>query len=495
MNTDGTTIALEGIVPEGLTLLSGDGTSHIEFSYDTNTKINATVSIDSSIDYKVLTVQVMQSMAYHGSGIHIPDDMKAILAYNNIPESIVKDSDMNEVGNNDIFYEWLMGDGSIPFVNHLIWMNDAGEYIMNTCECHTWIPDGDGGKVGTSLVVDPANNEFGHVLWRYVVLEKEGRPIDNPYTITVTTYQPDFETLPENEREIYYSLGYEDFFDIFDEREGNYNPYHYDFGSNLVNEFKRTNSEFLKVNMEDDVEPVATTFKLMNPEGTATIIEGSVPEGLTIVGGDGTGHIEFAYNTDPDISVYLDAGLDYDVISSVKCNDYTIDGSNIWDNVNNYTDSLISFYNIPADKIGFAENMVYEYSDWNESCEINDVNYRVDTAVLDKRILSEYAYNEAGEQVINFFYVQWNRLLGEGKMIPVENPDESEYGYIIIKGLFTKNENGIPENPFTITVKVNQPDVSSLTDEEIVSEYYDINGYYPFMTVRNHLVEDFAKAF
>lgn len=244
------------------------------------------------------------------------------------------------------------------------------------------------------------------------------------------------------------------------------------------------------------VEPVANTITLVDENGTV-VFEGSIPAELTLVDGNGTSHIEFAYTSIPGVSVYLDAGLDYDVISAMKCNAYTIWGGPFSSSVINYADSLISFYNIPEEKIGFTENMAYGYDDWYEAIMIDDIEYRMDIAMLENLIYSEYVNNDAGEKVVDFFLIHWNRVLGSGDMIPIENPDESEFGYLVVKGLLTRSENGLPvsEPPFTISLIVEQPDVSTLTDDEIVSNYYNINGYNPLDTSIPDLLQEIVKSF
>ena len=64
----------------------------------------------------------------------------------------------------------------------------------------------------------------------------------------------------------------------------------------------------------EEVVPVEVTFTLMSEDGSAVAFEGTVPEGLTLVSGDGTNHIEFAYDENPAVTVYLDGGADNNVL-------------------------------------------------------------------------------------------------------------------------------------------------------------------------------------
>ena len=64
----------------------------------------------------------------------------------------------------------------------------------------------------------------------------------------------------------------------------------------------------------EEVVPVEVTFTLMSEDGSAVAFEGTVPEGLTLVSGDGTNHIEFTYNENPAVTVCLDGGADNNVL-------------------------------------------------------------------------------------------------------------------------------------------------------------------------------------
>lgn len=180
----------------------------------------------------------------------------------------------------------------------------------------------------------------------------------------------------------------------------------------------------------EEVVPVEVTFTLMSEDGSAVAFEGTVPEGLTLVSGDGTNHIEFTYDENPAVTVYLDGGVDNNVLVA---NEYDI---------NQYAPQYLEMYPLSE------ATETYDYVSGSFHCDftINGDSYWPLSASLDNTAMS-YEISTEPE------YITW-------KTIPIMNTSTGE----------------ISENLFTITVRLDKTNTGELTDLEISDFNYAFTG-------------------
>ena len=166
----------------------------------------------------------------------------------------------------------------------------------------------------------------------------------------------------------------------------------------------------------EEVVPVEVTFTLMSEDGSAVAFEGTVPEGLTLVSGDGTNHIEFAYDENPAVTVYLDGGADNNVLVARE------------DDISQSAPEYLE-----TNPLSEATE-TYDVISSSFRCDftINGDSYRSFSASLNNTISTE------AECII------W-------KTIPFRN----------------RTTNEISENLFTITVMVDRPDANSASEDEM----------------------------
>ena len=225
------------------------------------------------------------------------------------------------------------------------------------------------------------------------------------------------------------------------------------------------------------VEPVSTTFTLVDEDGTV-VFEGNVPANLTLVDGNGTSHIEFAYTENSDVSVYLDAGLDYDVLAAYTCYDFDSDGLIPESNVECVKEAL-DFYGIDAATLSIDEQEPYtavECIDRGYPLIDGDKTYGLMLAEANNYIkLDDRVYPMEKTHVIKRFVG-----ISTFDYIPIDPTVENDFGYAIWKGcaLSDKTTNEMLEYPFTISLKVTQPDFNSLSEDERENVYYTDSGYY-----------------
>lgn len=195
------------------------------------------------------------------------------------------------------------------------------------------------------------------------------------------------------------------------------------------------------------VVPVEATFTLMSEDGSAVAFEGTVPEGLTLVSGDGTNHIEFAYDENPAVTVYLDGGADNNVL---VVNERYINESVPQYIEENPLSEATETYNLVSGAFS-CDLTINGDSYWSLSANLDKLAYSTDTAS-----------DEIG-------YIVW-------KTVPLLN--------------YTTETN--PENLFTITVRVNQPETGSISDDEMtdfIDEFSGGNGE----RFASDLVESFSN--
>ena len=181
----------------------------------------------------------------------------------------------------------------------------------------------------------------------------------------------------------------------------------------------------------EEVVPVEVTFTLMSEDGSAVAYEGTVPEGLTLVSGDGTNHIEFAYDENPAVTVYLDGGADNNVL--VVNERY----------INQSMPQYLEMYPLSE------ATETYDITSGSFNCDftINGDSYGVYSASLNNTIMSYDTISTEPE------YITW-------KAIPLLNYATGEF----------------PENPFTITVMVDKTNTGELTELEISDFNYAFTG-------------------
>lgn len=196
----------------------------------------------------------------------------------------------------------------------------------------------------------------------------------------------------------------------------------------------------------EEVVPVEVTFTLMSEDGSAVAFEGTVPEGLTLVSGDGTNHIEFAYDENPAVTVYLDGGVDNNVLVA---NEYDI---------NQYAPQYLEMY--PLSESTETYNLVS--GAFHCDFTINGDSYWPLSASLDNTGMS-YEISTEPE------YITW-------KTIPIMNTSTGE----------------ISENLFTITVRLDKTNTGELTELEISDFNYAFTGGNGEM-LASDIVESFSN--
>ena len=182
MSEDGSAVAFEGTVPEGLTLVSGDGTNHIEFSYDENPAV--TVCLDGGADNNVLVANEYDVIQLTPQYLENNTLGEATEPYQ-IASGYHTDLTTNGIAYTDYF----------AYQNHLFYAmgeNENVDYRTFVCDCH-----GAGNSEG--YVVDPNSDEFGYITWKLVALEFDGTLLDNPFTITVRMDQPEVGSVSNDE--------------------------------------------------------------------------------------------------------------------------------------------------------------------------------------------------------------------------------------------------------------------------------------------------------
>lgn len=257
-------------------------------------------------------------------------------------------------------------------------------------------------------------------------------------------------------------------------------------------------SETPGTNTEPDteiVEPVSTTFTLVDEDGTV-VFEGNVPANLTLVDGNGTSHIEFAYANNSDVSVYLDAGLDYDVLAAYICYDFDSDGLIPESNVECVKEAL-DFHGIDASTLSVDEHESYtavECIDRGYPLIDGNNTYGLMLAEANNYIkLDDRVYPMEKTHVTKKFVG-----ISTFDYSPIDPTVENDFGYAIWKGcaLSDKTTNEMLEHPFTISLKVTQPDFNSLSEDEREKVYYTCFGYDEFKKENSRrLLEQIIESF
>lgn len=204
----------------------------------------------------------------------------------------------------------------------------------------------------------------------------------------------------------------------------------------------------------EEVVPVEVTFTLMSEDGSAVAFEGTVPEGLTLVSGDGTNHIEFAYDENPAVTVYLDGGADNNVLVAKE------------DAINQYAPQYLEMY--PLSEATETYNDVS--TSFNCDLTINSDSYWSLSACLNHLIRS---VDEDYDGTIDYYAVfgcgcHDGDAPNDAYGYEVDTNSEL-FGYITWKTIPFRNytTNEISENLFTITVNVDQPEIGSISDDEM----------------------------
>ena len=263
--------------------------------------------------------------------------------------------------------------------------------------------------------------------------------------------------------------------EIESDKSNNDADYSGDGGAPVDSETPGTNTE----TDTEVVEPVSTTFTLVDEDGTV-VFEGNVPANLTLVDGNGTSHIEFAYADNSDVSVYLDAGLDYDVLAAYICNDFDSDGLIPESNVECVKEAL-DFHGIDAATLSVDEHESYtavECIDRGYPLLDGDNTYGLMLAEADNYIKLDDRVYPMEKTHVTKKYVGINTY----DYAPIDPTVENDFGYAIWKGcaLSDKTTNEMLEHPFTISLKVTQPDFNSLSEDERENIYYTDFGYNEF---------------
>ncbi len=205
------------------------------------------------------------------------------------------------------------------------------------------------------------------------------------------------------------------------------------------------------------VVPVEVTFTLMSEDGSAVAFEGTVPEGLTLVSGDGTNHIEFAYDENPAVTVYLDGDADNNVLVA---NELYLNQNMPQYIENNPLSEATATYSLAV-----APRMTSSFT-------INGTEYYIISAGLNHLF---YPADEIGcitDQDNNVDYRVYScDCHGHGNSSGyVIDPNSNEFGYIIWKSVVLADIDSLTavENPFTITIEINQPEIDSISNYEML---------------------------
>lgn len=208
----------------------------------------------------------------------------------------------------------------------------------------------------------------------------------------------------------------------------------------------------------EEVVPVEVTFTLMSEDGSAVAFEGTVPEGLTLVSGDGTNHIEFSYDENPAVTVYLDGNIDNNVLVVNE------DGLNRampqYLESNPLSEATETYSNVSG-----AFSCIYPATngipDWTPGAELNHLIYPYDTNG-------------------NIDYRTWYcdcHVTNDSEGYAVD-PNSDEFGYSLWKVVVLRNDitGEYTSDSFTITVRVDQPEVGSVSDDELATFHDEFCG-------------------
>ncbi len=227
----------------------------------------------------------------------------------------------------------------------------------------------------------------------------------------------------------------------------------------------------------EEVVPVEVTFTLMSEDGSAVAFEGTVPEGLTLVSGDGTNHIEFAYDENPAVTVYLDGGADDSVLLANER--YIRESAPQYLEAHFLSEAPETYLNInDAFRGSFTINgdsywlIVGRQAHWLWSA---DSDYDGND---DCYLLVACACHDGDAPNDSWGYV-------------VDADELDEFGYCIWKAIPFMNYAGgeILENLFTITVMVDQPEVSSTSELEMSDFTYEFHDG----RIAGDIVESFSN--
>lgn len=219
--------------------------------------------------------------------------------------------------------------------------------------------------------------------------------------------------------------------------------------------------EDTKETTSEEVTSVGANFTLMSEDGSAVAFEGTVPEGLTLVSGDGTNHIEFAYDENPNVTVYLDGGADNNVLVA---NEYNISQSVPQYFEENPLSEATEAYALATSAWVSAYDFTINGEAYSTpSAGLNHLFYPVDTDGNMEYLVCNCNCHAGG--------------VGNSGSYAID-PTSDEFGYCIWKTIVLMNYSTgeCLENPFTITVRVDQPEVGSVSDDEMTDFNHEFEG-------------------
>ncbi len=211
------------------------------------------------------------------------------------------------------------------------------------------------------------------------------------------------------------------------------------------------------------VVPVETTFTLMSEDGSAVAFEGIVPEGFTLVSGDGTNHIEFIDDEHPEVTVHFDAGTNNDVLAAWK-------GDGYWPGRPEKLEPIVN-----AEDVAFESDDIYNTTGF--SFKINGANQLTLSSGIDHfvyKLSEDDVYREYGKYGLGYCDCHYYK----GTEFRFGDTHAEQFGYVTYKiGIFGggRQEDPLSENPFTITITAKQPNFELMSEEEYNN--YDHDGF------------------